>query len=180
MNDATGPQGAASNAPGRSVARVPDALPPPLPAVLVSACLCGVECNHEGRAARRDVRVELAGRYRVIPVCPEMAGGLTTPRVAAEIVGGDGHDVVAGTARVLDRDGADVTAEYRRGAAQAVDVARAAGVERAVLKARSPSCGSSRIYDGTFTRTQRDGAGVTAAALQAAGVVVTSEDDDLP
>jgi uncharacterized protein YbbK (DUF523 family) len=158
----------------------PDALPPPLPTVLVSACLCGVPCNHEGKAARRDVRAELAGRYRVIPVCPEVAGGMTTPRVAAEIVGGDGDDVLGGAARVLDRDGVDVTRAYRRGATQAVDVARAAGVERAVLKARSPSCGSTRIYDGTFSRTQHDGAGVTAAALRAAGVVVTSEDDDLP
>ena len=165
---------------GHSVIAVSDALPPPLPAVLVSACLCGVACNHEGRAARRDVRVELAGRYRVIPVCPEVAGGMTTPRVAAEIVGGDGHDVVVGTARVLDRDGTDVTREYLRGATQAVDVARAAGVERAVLKARSPSCGSSHVYDGTFTRTLHEGAGVTAAALRAAGVVVTSDDDELP
>jgi uncharacterized protein YbbK (DUF523 family) len=171
----------------RSVAAVPDPAEPsptelatPLPAVLVSACLCGVACNHEGRAARRDVRVELAGRYRVIPVCPEVAGGMTTPRVAAEIVGGTGDDVLAGTARVLDHDGADVTGAYLRGARQAVELATVAGVDRAVLKARSPSCGSARVYDGTFSRTQRDGAGVTAAALRAAGVVVSSEEDDLP
>jgi len=159
---------------------VADALPPPLPAVLVSACLCGVACNHEGRAARRDVRAELAGRFRVIPVCPEVVGGMTTPRVAAEIVGGTGDDVLAGTARVVDREGADVTAAYVRGATQAVDLARVAGVDRAVLKARSPSCGSTTVYDGTFSRTQQPGAGVTAAALRAAGVVVTSEDDELP
>jgi uncharacterized protein YbbK (DUF523 family) len=148
--------------------------------VLVSACLCGVACNHEGRAAARDVGAELARRYRVIPVCPEVVGGLTTPRTAAEIQGGAGDDVLGGAAQVVDAAGVDVTDPYRRGAEHAVALARAAGVHLAVLKARSPSCGSGRIYDGTFTRTQRDGDGVTAAALRAAGVAVTSEADPLP
>ncbi|MBI2168841.1 MAG: DUF523 domain-containing protein [Actinobacteria bacterium] len=139
--------------------------------ILVSACLLGVACNHEGRAASRSVREELESRYRIVPVCPEVLGGLTTPRPAAEIQP-DG--------RVVNVEGTDVTAAYRRGAEAAVRVAGAAGAPRAVLKARSPSCGSAQVYDGTFTGTLEEGEGVTAAALRAAGVEVTSEDDPLP
>lgn len=144
------------------------------PAIVVSACLCGVACNHEGRSARVDLREPLAAKgFRVFPICPEFAGGLPTPRTAAEIQPGDGL-------RVLDRDGVDVTAAYERGARQAVELARAVGAERAVLKARSPSCGSGRVYDGTFTRTLVDGDGVAARALRDAGLTVTSDEGDLP
>ena len=147
------------------------------PALVVSACLLGVACNHEGRGSWRPVVEELAKRYRLVPVCPEVLGGLTTPRPAAEISGGDGADVLAGSARVVNVEGGDVTAAYRRGAEAAVEVARAAGATHAVLKARSPSCGSSRIYDGTFSRRLVEGQGVTAAALRAAGVEVCSDEE---
>ena len=104
---------------------------------------------------------------------------MPTPRAAAELQGGDGADVVVGTgdARVVNIEGDDVTAAYRRGAEAAVAVARAVGAERAVLKARSPSCGSSAVYDGTFSRRLVPGRGVTAAALAAAGLEVGSEED---
>lgn len=141
------------------------------PTLLVSACLLGVRCNHEGASAKVNLRAALDGRFRVIPVCPEAAGGLTTPRPAAEIQA-DG--------RVVNVDGVDVTREYRRGAEVAVRLAEATGAERAVLKARSPSCGSGGVYDGTFSGTLVDGRGVTAAALGDAGLTVTSEDDPLP
>ena len=147
------------------------------PALVVSACLLGVACNHEGRGSWRPVVEELQKRYRLVPVCPEVLGGLTTPRPAAEISGGGGADVLAGQARVVNVEGGDVTAAYRRGAEAAVHVARAAGASRAVLKARSPSCGSSRIYDGTFSRRLVEGQGVTAAALRAAGVEVCSDEE---
>jgi uncharacterized protein YbbK (DUF523 family) len=149
------------------------------PALLVSACLLGVECNHEGRGSPRAVIDELAKHYRLVPVCPEVLGGLPTPRAAAELQGGDGADVVAGAAgaRVVNIEGVDVTAAYRRGAEAAVAVAGAVGAERAVLKARSPSCGSSAVYDGTFRRRLVAGQGVTAAALAAAGLEVGSEED---
>jgi uncharacterized protein YbbK (DUF523 family) len=114
---------------------------------------------------------------RLVPICPEVVGGLGTPRDAAEIVGGDGAAVLDGTARVITAAGADVSAAYRRGAAAAVDLARAVGATRAVLKARSPSCGSDAVYDGSFTRTLQAGAGVTAAALRAAGIDVVSDED---
>jgi uncharacterized protein YbbK (DUF523 family) len=104
----------------------------------------------------------------LIPVCPEVAGGLATPRPAAELQ-------TDGVVRTVE--GSDVTDLFRRGAAHAVDVARAAGAKQAVLKARSPSCGCHGVYDGTFTRVLRPGLGVTAAALVAAGVEVMSEED---
>jgi uncharacterized protein YbbK (DUF523 family) len=141
------------------------------PAILVSACLCGVACNHEGEAAAVDLRPALAARFRVVPVCPEVCGGLPTPRVAAEIQA-DG--------RVRTRDGADVTAAFERGARTAVALAAATGATHAVMKSRSPSCGSGQVYDGTFSRTLVAGEGVAAQALREAGVVVSSEDDPLP
>jgi uncharacterized protein YbbK (DUF523 family) len=147
------------------------------PTILVSACLLGTCCNHEGRASLRPRVQRLADGARLVPVCPEVVGGLTTPRAAAEISGGDGSNVLAGTAAVVAADGTDVTAAYIRGAAAAVDLARATGATRAVLKARSPSCGAVEIYDGSGTRTLRPGAGVTAAALRAAGVTVQSDEE---
>ena len=138
------------------------------PVILVSACLLGAECNHRGRA-NRSAAVEALGRAaRLIPVCPEVAGGLPTPRPAAELQNDD---------RVRTVDGSDVTELFRRGATHAVNLARASGATRAVLKARSPSCGCHDVYDGTFTSSLRPGQGVTAAALAAAGVEVISEED---
>jgi uncharacterized protein YbbK (DUF523 family) len=149
----------------------------PRPTILVSACLLGTCCNHEGRASLRPRVQLLAGAARLVPVCPEVVGGLTTPRPAAEIIGGDGAEVVAGSARVRTAAGDDVTAAYIRGATAAVELARAVGATRAVLKARSPSCGAGEVYDGTFTRTVRSGPGVTAAALRAAGIDVVSDEE---
>jgi uncharacterized protein YbbK (DUF523 family) len=149
------------------------------PPLVISACLLGVACNHEGRGSPRAVVEALAERYRLVPVCPEVLGGLPTPRAAAELTGGDGTDVIAGTggAQVVNVDGHDVTAAYRRGAEEAVKVALAVGATRAVLKARSPSCGSAAVYDGTFSRRLVPGRGVAAAALAAAGLEVGSEED---
>lgn len=139
-----------------------------LPALVVSACLLGVPCNHRGGSSPSPAVAALAADHRLVPVCPEVAGGLATPRVAAERQP-DG--------RVMSADGSDVTDAYRRGAMHAVDLARSVGAQRAVLKARSPSCGCSTIYDGTFTRTLTSGAGVTAEALREAGLEVCSEED---
>ncbi|MBI2708730.1 MAG: DUF523 domain-containing protein [Actinobacteria bacterium] len=135
--------------------------------MVVSACLLGACCNHRGGASPSAAVAALAADHRLIPVCPEVAGGLATPRPEAERQP-DGKVSTAG--------GCDVTKAYERGAAHAVAVAQAAGAATAVLKARSPSCGSGRIYDGTFTRTLTSGDGVTAAALSAAGVRVLDED----
>ena len=114
------------------------------PALLVSACLLGVACNHRGEGNAHPDVVALGARARLIPICPEVAGGLPTPRPAAER-----HP----DGRVRTAAGDDVTGFYDRGAAHAVAVAQAAGATRAVLKARSPSCGSGQIYDGSHQRS---------------------------
>ena len=138
------------------------------PAMLVSACLLGIACNHRGAASPSPATVRLADDHRLIPICPEVAGGLPTPRPAAELQ-------PDGTVRTAD--GVDVTDHYLRGAAAAADLARAAGATEAVLKARSPSCGCHEIYDGSFSRTLVEGVGLTASALRAAGLTVRSEED---
>jgi uncharacterized protein YbbK (DUF523 family) len=138
------------------------------PAVIVSACLLGVRCNHKGEANTHDAVVALRATHRVVPICPESAGGLPTPRAEAQRQT-DGS--------VRTEDGRDVTAWYERGAAHAVRLAEAVGATRAVLKARSPSCGCHEIYDGSFSQTRIVGEGVTAAALRVAGLAVVSEED---
>ena len=136
--------------------------------MLVSACLLGVRCNHEGEANTDDAVIALRATHRVVPICPESAGGLPTPRPEAERQSD-------GTVRTADGD--DVSEWFDRGAAHAVRLAEATGATRAVLKARSPSCGCRQIYDGSFTRTRVQGEGVTAEALRLAGLEVVSEDD---
>jgi uncharacterized protein YbbK (DUF523 family) len=146
----------------------PPSAPAQLPTVVVSACLLGAQCNHLGEGRVHPGVAALGDNYRLISVCPEVAGGLPTPRPAAER-GPDG--------RVCTAAGEDVTRFYEHGAVHAVAVARAAGARRAVLKARSPSCGSGHIYDGSHQRRLTTGDGVTAEAFRAAGIEVLSEED---
>ena len=138
------------------------------PAILVSACLVGVACNHRGGTNTSPDVLELSESAWLVPICPEVSGGLPIPRPAAELQR-DGSVRTAG--------GADVGDAYRAGASRAVEVAGQVGAARAVLKARSPSCGSHQVYDGTFTRTLVEREGLTAAALRGAGVEVVSEED---
>ncbi len=149
---------------------------PDLP-VLVSACLAGCRCRYDGGASPRAQIGRLVASDRAVLVCPEEDGGLGTPRPPAEIVGGDGHDVLAGRARVITDAGEDVTEAYLAGAEKALAAARASGATTAILKARSPSCGKGEIYDGTFSRTVSAGDGVTAALLVANGVEVICDTD---
>ena len=153
------------------------ALPPPDGPVLLSACLAGRACRFDG-SDNEDSRVaDLVSQGRAVLVCPEDEGGLGTPRPPAEIVGGDGHDVVAGRAKVVTRGGRDVTEEYLSGARLDLERARATGAKTAVLKARSPSCGKGCIYDGTFSRKTTAGDGVTTALLEANGIAVVTDED---
>jgi len=136
----------------------PFATPPSL--ILVSACLVGLCTRYDGKIVDHpDCRARLAG-VTWIPFCPEQLGGLPTPREAADIVGGDGDDVLAGRATVLCKSGADVTEPFVRGARQALQLARSQQVTAAFLKARSPSC----AVTGTI--------GVTAALLRQAGLAL--------
>lgn len=143
--------------------------------VLMSACLAGRACTHRGESNEQPDLLPLASD--AVLVCPEVEGGLGTPRPPAEIIGGDGADVLDGRARVVTVDGEDVTDAFVRGAEAAVAAAREHGISTAVLKARSPSCGCGSTYDGTFSHTLRAGDGVTAAALRRAGVTVRTEED---
>jgi uncharacterized protein YbbK (DUF523 family) len=144
--------------------------------VLVSACLAGRACRYDGSAGGDDEVAALVREGRAILVCPEVEGGLGTPRPPAEITGGDGADVLAGSAKVLTEAGEDVTEKYLSGARSALQLARERGVGRAILKARSPSCGHGAIYDGTFSGKTVPGEGVTAALLISEGIVVMSEE----
>ena len=140
--------------------------------ILISACLLGCRCRYDGATQPLDRAAELAERHTLVPVCPEQPGGLATPRPPAERQGD----------RVVTREGADVTAQYRRGAEEALRLCRLFDCQAAVLKERSPSCGCGAVYDGTFTGTLTAGDGVTAELLRAAGIPVYGESrlDELP
>ena len=137
--------------------------------ILVSHCLLGEPCRYDGasRLDRQVLELHKAG-HTLIPVCPEVLGGLDTPRAPAELQP-DG--------RVVNGNGEDVTAAYRAGAEAALRIAREQGCTLAVLKTRSPSCGCGEIYDGTFTRTLKGGWGVAARLLLEAGVTVMDEEN---
>jgi uncharacterized protein YbbK (DUF523 family) len=143
--------------------------------ILVSACLVGIPCQYDGDSCPNDQVLDLATQGGVLPFCPEVAGGLPTPRPPAEVQGGDGGDVLEGRARVVNIEGKDVTAEFLAGARKALRVARRWGIKEAILKARSPSCGLGRIYDGSFSGRLVEGNGVTVALLKREGIVVRSE-----
>lgn len=138
--------------------------------ILVSACLAGAPCRYDGGANTVPALAELAARGEAVLACPELLGGLPTPRIPSERLP-DG--------RVVNAAGEDVTEAFRRGAEKALAVCKAHGCACAVLKARSPSCGKDLIYDGSFTHTRVPGDGVFAALLRAEGVPVLTEEEYL-
>jgi uncharacterized protein YbbK (DUF523 family) len=168
--------------------------------ILVSSCLLGRPVRYDGRAKTSDstLLAQWQAEGRLITVCPELSGGLSVPRPPAEIsqhpadpgqtTANDPGGTVLGRTRannpgrtvfgrvtVLTVDGADVTASFERGAEVALETARRYGIRMAILKEGSPSCGSNRIYDGTFTGTSVPGSGITAALLTSHGIRVFSE-----
>ena len=126
--------------------------------LLISACLLGVNCRYDGgnNALPPETLEMLRSRYELVPVCPEQLGGLPTPRVPSERRDG----------RVVSREGTDVTDAFRRGAKEALRIARETGCRRALLKTNSPSCGSGTIYDGSFSGRLVEGDGVAAERLK--------------
>ena len=147
-----------------------------LPRVLVSACLLGQPVRYDGRTSGHpDLLQRWQAEGRVVPLCPEVAGGLPTPRPAAEIPGGQGGAVLDGGAQVITVSGEDVSAAFLAGAQQALALVRRHGIRVAVLKAGSPSCGNRLTYDGTFAGVKVPGEGVTTALLRREGVLVFSE-----
>jgi uncharacterized protein YbbK (DUF523 family) len=147
--------------------------------VLVSACLLGEKVRYNGASAAADsaILTQWVNDGRIVPFCPEVAGGLGVPRPAAEIAGGSGEAVLQGHASVATASGADVTDAFRRGAELALAAARAHDARLAILKDGSPSCGSASIHDGTFSGRKRAGPGVTTALLERHGIRVFSESE---
>ena len=134
--------------------------------LLISSCLLGLACRYDGGWREYDLK-GLEKKFNLIPICPEIYGGLPTPRVPSEIKGD----------RVINREGVDVTAQYEKGAKEALHLARLFNVKCAVLKAKSPSCGKNVVYDGTFTKTLTEGDGITAKLLKANGIAVFTEEE---
>lgn len=133
--------------------------------ILVSACLLGTACRYDGRSVECTQVLELLSKYELVPFCPEIYGGLATPRLPCEIICG----------RVVRRDGVDVTVQYQKGADEALAICKMLGIKAALLKEKSPSCGCGRVYDGSFTASLREGDGVTAAKLKANGIKIYGE-----
>ena len=133
--------------------------------VLVSACLLGTECKYNQGSNESEQVKQLLEEHHLIPVCPEIMGGLPTPRTPAEVRG----------EKVITKDGKDVTAEFQKGAGEALRLAELYGCRCAVLKEKSPSCGSGNIYDGTFTGTLTSSDGVTAKLPKKHGIHVFGE-----
>lgn len=130
--------------------------------ILISACLLGVACRYDGlsKPLDREIIEKLKEQYHLIPICPEIMGGLPTPRIPSEI-SSDG--------KVLRKDGEDVTENYIRGAKEALRLAEIFQCDTALLKEKSPSCGAGKIYDGSFSKTLTSGNGITAELLKKMG-----------
>jgi len=135
------------------------------PAILISACLLGVNCRYNGTGGSIDELEELKECACLIPACPEILGGLPTPRPPAEITGD----------KVITCEGGDVTGPYHRGAQEALKLAKLFSARIAIMKERSPSCGAGEIYDGTFTHTRIPGDGIASALLKQNGIEVYGE-----
>ncbi|TZE82278.1 DUF523 domain-containing protein [Calorimonas adulescens] len=139
--------------------------------ILVSACLAGFNCRYDGKNCLNEKILKLVMEGMAIPVCPEQLGGLKTPRNPAEVCINDGKT------RVFDIAGNDVTEEFNKGARETLKLAMLYGVKKAVLKSKSPSCGSGEIYSGKFDGELIDGDGITARLLKYNGIEVIREDD---
>ena len=147
--------------------------------ILISSCLIGMKTTYLGKSNFLDELAELFEKGNVIPVCPEQLGGLPTPRLPSEIVGGQGSQVIAGTCQVMRSDGKDVTENFIRGAEEVIALLRFIKPVYAIFKENSPSCGVQSVYDGTFSERLVAGEGVTTALLKKHGIRVVSEKEFL-
>ncbi|OIN90146.1 DUF523 domain-containing protein [Candidatus Berkelbacteria bacterium CG_4_9_14_0_2_um_filter_42_30] len=134
---------------------------------LCSACLLGINCRYDGKIKSNKKVLALAKKEILIPVCPEQLGGQATPRPDAEIVGN----------KVLEPDGTDITKEFKKGAREVLKIAKLFGVKEAILKQRSPSCGSGQIYDGSFSHKIIKGDGITTWLLKKHDIKIISEEE---
>lgn len=145
--------------------------------IVVSACIAGLEVRYNGTHSLDNRIQKMLQENKAITVCPELLGGFLTPREPAEIVGGDGEDVLNGKAKVIEKSGRDVTEMYIKGAYFTLRKAQEVNATLIVLKEYSPSCGSSMIYNGEFKGQRVVGNGVTTALLKRNGLRVVSEEN---
>lgn len=145
--------------------------------IIVSGCLVGIPCRYDGTSETVEKLKQMVEKGEAIAVCPEQLAGLPTPRPGAEIYGGDGKDVIAGRCMVFNSEGDNVTEIFLKGAGDTLVIAEDKNVELAVLKSRSPSCGSGVIFDGRFAGRLKKGDGVTAALLKRHGIRVVTEEE---
>ncbi|WBW99416.1 DUF523 domain-containing protein [Oceanirhabdus sp. W0125-5] len=145
--------------------------------IILSACLCGINCKYDGGNNLNEKALELLKSGKAVPVCPEQLGGQSTPRIPHEIIHSTGEEVLDGRGVIKGPEGDDVTDEFLKGAQETLKIAQSIGAEYAVLKARSPSCGFGMIYDGSFSGEKKEGNGVTAALLNRHGIKIFTEEN---
>ena len=134
---------------------------------MVSACLLGENCTYDGGNNRNEALLEMLAGHEIIPVCPEVAGGLPVPRIPVEIVDG----------RAVNRNGEDMDGAFRKGAEKTLEIAAREKPDLIILQSRSPSCGVKEIYDGTFTGKKIPGHGIFAGMAINAGYQVADVED---
>ena len=133
--------------------------------ILVSSCLLGLNCRYDGKGVLSNDIIRLKEKYNLIPFCPEIYGGLPTPREPAEIING----------KVITKSGKDVTSSYIQGAKQALNLCELFNCKIAILKEKSPSCGYHKIHNGKFDGGLVNGDGITAKLLSNNGIIVIGE-----
>lgn len=143
--------------------------------ILVSACLIGINCKYNGYNNKNEKVIQYLKDKQFIIACPEQLGGMSTPRDPSEIIELDTDDVIKGQTSVISNKSLDVTNKFKEGAKETLKIANIYNCKEAILKDGSPSCGSSYIYDGTFSSKKIDGVGVTTALLINNGIKVISE-----
>lgn len=144
--------------------------------ILVSACLLGVNCKYNGGNNKHEKVIEFLKDKEFIMVCPEELGGLETPRIPCEIVG-SAKDVLNNKGKIINKNGGNTTENFLKGAYESLKIVRSKNIKTAILKAKSPSCGSGLVYDGTFNKKLILGNGITAQILKDNGIEVITEND---
>ena len=133
--------------------------------IAVSSCLLGINCKYNGKSNYNEDIIKLKEKYEIIPICPEVLGGLPTPRIPSEIINN----------KVINQEGTDVTLEYVTGANKALQILKENNIKIAILKTKSPSCGKGEIYDGSFSHTIIEGNGITAKLFLENDILVLNE-----
>ncbi|BDR68016.1 hypothetical protein K144313037_20410 [Clostridium tetani] len=144
--------------------------------IIISACLCGVNCKYNGKNNLKEGVEKLLKEGKLIPVCPEQLGGMETPREPHEIVDSTALEVLRGKGKVLSITYKDSTDKFIKGAYETLRMAKDLGVTEAILKSNSPSCGFGTIYDGNFSGNKIKGNGVTAELLKRENIKIYNEE----